>query len=119
MGTDERRKVERIQAFRAVELSSPSKARRCGVTRNASPTGLLIATPSKFAAGDALEIAMHLDRGTEHLQGKVVRVDTTPADCAEPWRFWVAVQLDAEISEDLLEEAQRPPPPSQRPSASA
>lgn len=113
MTTEERRKEERIQAYRAVELSSAEKARRCGVTRNASRGGLLIATPSRFAPGDDLAIDLHLDGGVETVRGRVVRVEVTPPDAGEAWRFWVAVHLDPAISPELLEEATKPPP-SQR-----
>ncbi len=105
----ERRIEPRIPAFFAVELSSPAKRGRCGVTRNASPTGLLIVTPSRFQADDRLELSVHAEGFAAKLAGRVVRVDENPARSSELWRYRLAVALDAPLPGELLAVAEHDP----------
>jgi hypothetical protein len=105
----ERRNNQRIPAYFAVELNSAQKRGRCGVTRNASDTGLLIVTPSRFAASDRLELAVHTGGAQRRLAGRIVRVDENGAKSHETWRFRLAVQLDEPLPGDLLERAAQGP----------
>jgi len=98
-----RRRVPRVPVVLAVELSSAEKPRRCGVTRNASGTGLLIVTPSRFAVGERLALSVHVTDHAEHVEGRVVRVEENPASSVEMWRYKLAVELDDALSEEALE----------------
>jgi hypothetical protein len=109
---DARRSAPRIPAILAVELSSSSKPGRCGVTRNASGTGLLIVTPSRFSVGDELKLAVHAGEQTGHVAARVVRVEENAKDSTEVWRYRLAVELDGTLPEALLAEARMRVPSS-------
>lgn len=102
---NERRGSRRSPAFCAVELSSASKRGRCGVTRNASGRGLLIVTPSRFGAGDQLELSVYVRDVTKTFAARVVRVDENDASSPETWRYRLAVELEDALPEDVLEGA--------------
>jgi hypothetical protein len=95
----------RLPVVLAVELSSKSKPGRCGVTRNASGKGLLIITPSRFAVGDELDLAVHVGDHSGRASARVVRVEENAKDSCETWRYRLAVELDGALPESLLEEA--------------
>jgi hypothetical protein len=97
--------VARVPAFVAVELSSKTKPGRCGVTRNASGKGLLIATRSRFAVGDEVDVALHVGQRLGRTSARVVRVEENGRDSAEAWRFRLAVELDFELPQELIDEA--------------
>jgi hypothetical protein len=105
----ERRTTPRIPAFFAVELSSDAKRGRCGVTRNASPNGLLIVTPSLFQADERLELSVHAEGIAAKLGGRVVRVDVNPPRSSELWRYRLAVELDEPLPGELLTVAENDP----------
>jgi hypothetical protein len=111
---DARRSAPRIPAVLAVELSSSSKPGRCGVTRNASGTGLLIVTPSRFSVGDELKLSVHVGEQSGHVGARVVRVEVNGKDSAEVWRYRLAVELDGTLPEALLAEAATRAPASTR-----
>jgi hypothetical protein len=98
-----RRGLPRQPVLLAVELSSAAKRGRCGVTRNASRTGLLIVTPSRFAVGESLELALHGSPGQSgRVNARVVRVEENEWDSHEVWRYRMAVALDDALPDDLL-----------------
>lgn len=98
----ERRTKPRVPAYFAVQISSPAKRMRCGVTRNASRQGLLVVTPSRFQPSDALELALHADGFCAQVKGRVVRVDENPVSSSELWRYRLAVALDEPLPAELL-----------------
>ncbi len=100
-----RRKSQRLPAILAVELSSKSKPGRCGVTRNASEKGLLIVTPSRFAVGDEVDLAVHVGSQRGRASARVVRVEENALGSAEVWRYRLAVELDGTLPDALLDEA--------------
>lgn len=104
----DRRTAPRVTAFFAVEMSSPSKSSRCGVTRNASDKGLLVVTPSRFAPADPLELAVHVEGLCAHLRGRIVRIDENPASSHELWRYRLAIQLDEPLPAALLDRVRDP-----------
>jgi hypothetical protein len=110
--TDARRSAPRIPAILAVELSSSKKPGRCGVTRNASGTGLLIVTPSRFSVGDELKLSVHVGEQSGHVGARVVRVEENGKDSSEVWRYRLAVELDGTLPEALLAEARTRVPAS-------
>lgn len=100
-----RRSSPRVPVTLAVELNSKSKQGRCGVTRNASGKGLLIVTPSRFAVGDELDLAVHVGTQSDRTSARVVRVEENTRDSAEVWRYRLAVELHGKLSDALIEEA--------------
>jgi hypothetical protein len=102
---DPRRKVPRLPVVLAVELSSKTKPGRCGVTRNASGKGLLIVTPSRFAVGEELALSVHAGDKSGHVGARVVRVEENAPDSSEMWRYRLAVELDGELPDAVIEEA--------------
>jgi hypothetical protein len=103
--SDPRRKVARVSAFLAVELSSKAKSGRCGVTRNASGKGLLIVTPSRFAVGDQLDLAVHAGKSSGRVGGRIVRIEENAPDSPEIWRYRLAVELEGSLPQELIDEA--------------
>ena len=101
-----RRKTPRVPALAAVELSSKTKAGRCGVTRNASERGLLIVTPSHFVVGEELSLSLHMGGEQGNVRARVVRVEENGPASPEVWRYRLAVELDGALREELLDEAQ-------------
>ena len=98
-------RLPRLPVVLAVELSSKAKPGRCGVTRNASGKGLLIVTPSRFSVGDELDLALHVGKQSGRVGGRVVRVEENGRDSAEVWRYRLAVELQGELPNALIEEA--------------
>ena len=99
----ERRLRVRVPAYVAVELSTPAKPGRCGVTRNASGTGLLIVTPSRFREGDEMDVRVHVGGLEAHATGRVVRVDENPRSSSEVFRYRLAVALAEPLPAAVLE----------------
>jgi len=96
----ERRHAERKAAFVAVEIDGEKRKGRVGMTRDASRTGVLVATPSRFEVGDALRLTLFVgvhERAT--VSGKVIRVETTNVRSNELWRYRLAVAFDAALDE--------------------
>jgi hypothetical protein len=91
---DDRRQRPRTAAVLAVGLESDTKGGRHGVTRDLSPKGLLIVTPSHFAKGDRLKIKVHAGDGGVDVVGRVTRVDENPISSPELWRYRVGVELE-------------------------
>lgn len=101
-GSD-RRAAPRAAAFFAVEISSPAKRSRCGVTRDASDRGLLVVTPSRFSPAEALELTVHVNGLSTQLRGRVVRVDENPPTSPELWRYRLGIALEEPLPSDLLD----------------
>lgn len=100
----ERRRAPRFPVVLAVELSTAEKPARCGVTRDASSCGMLIVTASRFAEGEQLDVAVHGHAGAfARVRGRIVRIDENPFSSPEPWRYRLAVDLDAPLAAELLE----------------
>ncbi len=99
------RRSERHPLILAVEMSSDAKRGRCGVTRNASPFGLLVVTPSRFSLGERIELAVHLPGIAQRAKGRVVRVEENTPGSAEVWRYRYAIELDGALPDALLESA--------------
>ncbi len=92
------RQTTRRERHYAVVLESGSRTDRVGVTRNVSAQGLLVNTPSHFAVGESLKVAVFGQTPHPSLAtGRVVRVEETPHTSTEPWRYRLAVALDTEL----------------------
>jgi len=89
----------------AVELTSEAKRGRCGVTRNASENGLLVVTPSRFAEGDEVDLALHLSGHLQRRRARVVRVEENGRDSVEVWRYRLALELQSALPAADLEDA--------------
>lgn len=105
---DQRRKALRVNAVFAVELSSKAKPGRCGVTRNASGSGLLIVTPSRFDVGDELDVAVHVGTQLSRASARVVRVEENRRDSPEVWRYRLAIEVHGAFSAPLVDDARAP-----------
>lgn len=101
----ERRRASRVPAFCAVELSSATKPKRAGVTRDASERGLRVVTPSRFQVGDELSLAVYMDGEEVRLSGRAVRIEENGYDSDEPWRYRLSIALDEEIPSRTLASA--------------
>lgn len=99
---DDRREKPRMPAILAVGLESEKKPSRHGVTRDVSPNGFLIVTPSHFAKGDRLKIKVHTGAIGLDVVGRVARVDENPISSPEIWRYRVGVELDEPLPVSLV-----------------
>jgi len=98
MQTVERRRGPRVPLYKALEIDTDTRKNRIGVTRDASDRGLLLASPSRFELGEKLTVRLLLSDGQCHVaKGFVARVEVNPPSSPEPWRYKVAVTLDASI----------------------
>ncbi len=89
----DRRASQRQAAIVAVEIDAPSRTGRVGVTRDASATGMLMTTPSRFEVGDELALTLFLMGDRAKVRGRVIRVETTRARSNEVWRYRLAVEF--------------------------
>ena len=100
MSETDRRTLSRRKAFLAVEIDASTRKKRGRVTRDASRRGLLIASPSRFAVGEALDLKVLVPhRGEVAVQARVTRVEENPVDSHEMWRWRFAVELDQDEPE--------------------
>ncbi|HVH42196.1 MAG TPA: PilZ domain-containing protein [Labilithrix sp.] len=103
----DRRGERRTSAVLAVGLASATKADRLGVTRDVSARGLAIVTPSRFAAGERLEIQVQTGKGGLNVVGRVARVDENAVASPEIWRYRVGVALDQPLPPSVIDSAVR------------
>ena len=89
----DRRTSTRMPATIAVEIDGQSRKGRLGVTRDASQTGLLMATPSRFDIGEELDLKLYVGHDIKHVRGRVARIETNPPRSTEMWRYKLAIQL--------------------------
>lgn len=102
MSATDRRSGARQKAFFAVEIDAGARKHRVGVTRDATARSLLIASPSRFDVGDALDLRVLVpNRGMVAVHARVTRVEQNGAESPELWRYRLAVELDDERPELL------------------
>jgi hypothetical protein len=90
----ERRAHKRYRANFPINIEVGARKNRVGMTRDASPHGLLFNTPSRFAPDDELELTFYMPTTVSdlvRLRGVVVRVEDAPD--ALPWRYLTAVKF--------------------------
>jgi len=89
----ERRTSPRTRIAVPVGIDGRTRKQRFGISRDASATGMLIATPSKFEVGE--ELALTLFVGVEErkqVRGRVIRVETNSVRSTELWRYRLALE---------------------------
>lgn len=92
------RQTVRRERHYAVILESGSRTDRVGVTRNVSSQGLLVNTPSRFAVGETLEVAVvGQSPQPARAMGRVVRVEEARPNDRDPWRYRLALALESEL----------------------
>ena len=89
----DRRTSTRMPAIIAVEIDGRDRKGRLGVTRDASQTGFLMASPSRFDLGEELDLKLYLGREVKRVRGRVARVETNSPRSTEMWRYRLAIQL--------------------------
>ena len=103
MHADERRERRRYRVTLpvAIDVERPdadADAERVGLSRDASVSGVLFNTRSRFAPGDELELTLHLSPSEERrVRARVVRVETVPRDSNFLWRYLTAVRFDEPV----------------------
>lgn len=58
----ERRRYMRYQAYLPVQIDTPDKPGRIGLSHDVSSSGMLIATPSRFEIGQRVDVTFRLSR---------------------------------------------------------
>jgi len=105
----ERRRHPRHRATFPVQIDTEQKKRRLAVTRNASVSGVLLGTGSRFDAGERVSLALqfHGEAREWRVSGRIVRV---ASDRASDWFSRIlAVEFDQEVPEieALLDQTER------------
>lgn len=94
----DRRVCERNRAVMAVEIDAGARKGRVGVTRDTSPSGMLMATPSRFEIGEQLALTLFLSGGRrEHVRGRVMRIETAGRASNEPWRYRLGIAFEEPV----------------------
>ncbi len=89
----ERRASPRNRVTIAVGIDGTVRKHRFGISRDASATGMLLATPSRFEVGEELALTVFLGVSERrHVRGRVIRVEVCPMRSAETWRYRLALQ---------------------------
>jgi hypothetical protein len=94
---DERRAERRFRVTLPVAIAGGTEGgsepiERIGLSRDASASGVLFNTRSRFAAGDEIDLTLHLAADEERrVRARVVRVETVPKDSDFLWRYLTAV----------------------------
>jgi len=98
----ERRASTRYQVWFPMSVDSSSVADGMAVSRNMSPSGLLMATASSLEPNAPVKLTfqLSLDDPTEHsLAGRVVRVEPNRDDPDGMWPHFVAVVFEQPVPE--------------------
>ena len=72
-GVSERRRANRHPFASPVNVCTDTRKDRVGMGRDASRTGILFRSRSKFAIGERVELTFQVDRGLLNRRGRVVR----------------------------------------------
>ncbi|MEQ9324869.1 MAG: PilZ domain-containing protein [Polyangiaceae bacterium] len=72
----ERRRHTRYETYLPVQIDTPDKPARIGVSHNVSSAGMLIATPSRFRVGQPVEVTFRVsERGAKRTRtGRIMRL---------------------------------------------
>lgn len=98
--TAEGRKHPRRPVWLPVGIDGEDRPNRIGVSRDASLTGVLISTGSRFEVGEVVTLRIRLTEKNKEIRarGKVVRVDKEKGAAAQMWPFRIAVHLDRPVA---------------------
>ena len=94
---DERRAERRYRVTLPVAIAGDTEGgfepiERIGLSRDASASGVLFNTRSRFAPGDEIDLTLHLSADEARgVRGRVVRVETVAKDSDFLWRYLTAV----------------------------
>jgi hypothetical protein len=103
--SSERRSAVRRTALVPVQIDTPTRSARLGVTRDVSESGALIASSSPFEIGEPTWLTLQVSmRETVRIRGRIVRLELGSADL---FRYNVAVRFDQPLSAELIAEAAR------------
>ena len=103
----ERRSAVRRAALVPVQIDTPTRSARLGVTRDVSESGALIASSSPFEIGEPTWLTLQVSmRRTVRIRGRIVRLELGSAG-ADLWRYNVAVRFDQPLAAELIAEATR------------
>src|SRR6185503_18705883 len=105
----ERRRHPRHRATFPVQIDTERKKQRLGVARNASVSGVLLGTGSRFDAGERVSLALQFHGKAQEwrVSGRIVRVGS---DRASDWFSRIlAVEFDQALPEieALLDQTER------------
>jgi hypothetical protein len=109
------RRHARGKLFVAVGIDGAEARTGLGVTRNASVSGLLLATTRRFQVGEhlTLRVSRRDSDQTINVGARVVRLEREPSEAAKvfPWR--IAVELDEQRNDlgDMVEGVRVDGPP--------
>jgi Tfp pilus assembly protein PilZ len=97
---EEARKHRRRPVWLPIGIDGEGRPNRIGVSRDASMSGVLISTGSRFKVGESVTLRIRLSGtgGEIHAKGRVVRVDQETGPAAHSWPFRIAVNLEEPVS---------------------
>jgi hypothetical protein len=94
MSPQERRRAPRLQFVVPVQIDAEEKKNRVGMACNASATGMLVGTQSKFQVGQAVELSFKpsLQAPWTKVRGRIVRIELDEA--REIFRRMIAIEYE-------------------------
>jgi hypothetical protein len=94
----ERRRAPRLELIVPVQIDAPEKKNRVGMACNASATGMLIGTQSRFQVGQWVELSFKptLEAAWTRVRARIVRIEIDEA--RELFRRLIAVEFERPIS---------------------
>jgi hypothetical protein len=95
--TDERRAAPRHEAYLAGELETASGRSGIAITRDITPTGILVLTRIQLTVGEKIKMTVVLGDARHQLTGTVIRHEEI--ELGELWRHKLAIVLDGTDAE--------------------
>jgi len=91
----ERRLAPRRVAHLVAEIEADGGTIDCGVSRDASATGLLILTRSEMPAGQQIAVRLFVpgEKKRRALKASVVRCERLPASERDLWSYRIAISI--------------------------
>lgn len=92
---NERRTAPRRIAYLAAEIEVDGEVLGCGLSWDASATGLLLVTQRPLNVGEEvlLRVRVLKEERPRQLEGRVVRCDLLPSERRDLWKFEAGIEL--------------------------
>jgi hypothetical protein len=94
----ERRRAPRLEFVVPVKIDAPEKKDRVGMACNASATGMLVGTQSKFQVGQWVELSFKptVETAWTRVRGRIVRIEIDEA--RELFRRLIAIEFERPVA---------------------
>ena len=91
---DNQRRSERVACTELINIDTPTRKDRAGITRDMSDNGMRFQSRSKFELGERIEVLIHISQiGYKRVSGRIVRT-SLPPDYASFFPHPAALEFD-------------------------